>query len=86
MNRLYGTSVASSYDSIASHITKHKLGITLQDYVAIGDQLSSGNQGKFSGLVKGKHFTAIVDGKVCIPTESGSTAIFGLLRSVRRGA
>ncbi len=34
MNRLYGTRVASSYDSIASHIAKHNLGITPKDHVA----------------------------------------------------
>jgi len=86
MDRQYGQFVGSSFKSIHGHIEKHNLGLTLREYLQVGDVLAQGQQGVFSGTYNGQHFTAVVQGRVCELNPDGSTRIYGLLRSVRRGS
>lgn len=85
MQRLYGKYVGSSIESIVEHIGKHNLQISPEEYLEIGDSLTQGKEGRFSGSYKGKSFTVVVRGKVCEPDLDGNTRFFGLLRSVRTG-
>lgn len=85
MERLYSRYVGSTLDSIIRHINKHNLDIPPEEYLAIGDFLTQGEQGKFSGIYNGKAYTAVVRGKVCEPDLDGRTRIIGILRSVRKG-
>ncbi|MBI4244799.1 MAG: hypothetical protein HY606_11980 [Planctomycetes bacterium] len=85
MRRIYGAVVCSSVDSIMRHVAKHGLAVTPEEYVEIGDKLSRGHQGIFSGQYNGRGYTAVVDGKVCRPGENGNTEVYSLLRSLRRG-
>ena len=85
MGRLFGIYVASSLESIEDHIRRHGLNVSPPEYLKIGDFLTQGREGIFSGVYDGNPYTAVVRGRVCRPSPDGSTKIFGLLRSIRRG-
>ena len=86
MKRLYGKYVATSLYSAIQHIRKHNLdkyGISLDDYLKIGD-LSGGEEGRFQIIRDGKKFTVVVRGAVCDPDpeDERKTKVYGLLRSI----
>jgi len=82
---LYGKKVCSNLDSIRVHIEKHKLKLTPEEYIGIGDYLintwfSSGGQEKeeyiLSKNIENKYYLGIFRGR----TEDG----YWILRSLRR--
>ncbi len=85
MQRIYGKYVGSSIDSIVEHIAKHNLPISPEEYLEIGDSLTQGREGRFSGCHNGRIYTVVVRGTVCEPDLDGKTRFFGLLRSIRTG-
>ncbi len=79
--RIYGRKVASREDRIWEHITKHSLGISPYEYIAIGDSLlsewlSADGESREKYIISNGKYLAVIHGKL----PSGHM----VLRSLRR--
>ena len=83
VERLFGTSLCSDIQRIDEHLEKHRLNLSRQRYLEIGEIISQGREGIFNGNIEissgnFRPYTAVVQG--IIITETGN---FGILRSLR---
>jgi len=66
--RVYGKRVGSSLESTEWHTEKHGLGLSIDEYLAVGDALTGGREWKFSGKYNGRKYTVVIRGMVWSPT------------------
>lgn len=78
---ILGNRICAAKDSIERHLENHCLGWTNEQYLAIGERISNGEQGEHVGFVEEDGlrgwYTAVVRGRI-----DRRGRVYGILRTI----